>query len=98
MQLTYPPSANALPVTSCPVLPDRSVSPLPYRGAAKLDRISDNIVMSNNLAGDSFMVLDLEHETSFTQTLEPPTVEESPRLSEEEAEAFLDAYTTAVVS
>jgi S1-C subfamily serine protease len=44
------------------------------------------------------MVLDLEHETPFTQTLEPPTVEESPRLSEEEAEAFLDAYSAAVVS
>lgn len=45
------------------------------------------------------MVLDLEHETPLTQTLEPPTaIEESPRLSEEEAEAFLDAYSTAVVT
>src|SRR4051812_10153337 len=60
--------------------------------------MSDNRVMSNNLVGDSFMVLELERETPFTQTLEPPTVEDSPRLSEEEAEAFLDAYSAAVVS
>src|SRR4051812_27549896 len=60
--------------------------------------MSDNRVMSNNLVGDSFMVLELEHETPFTQTLEPPTLEESPRLSEEEAEAFLDAYSAAVVT
>ncbi len=45
------------------------------------------------------MVLDLEHETPFTQTLAPPTaLDDSPRLSEEEAEAVLDAYSAAVVT